>query len=69
MRPMPGDFRQFSLLTLFIVMTSVACTMAAERWALLAPAAFATFDKVALSAVYVGTLSAMLTNGFGTLRR
>lgn len=69
MRPMPGDARQFSLLTIFIVMTSVACTLGAERGALIAPAAFAAFEKVALLAVYVGMLLAMLTNGFGTLSR
>ncbi len=69
MRHMPGDSRRFSLLTLFIVMTLIVCALGAERWALLAPAAFATFEKFALSAVYVGVLSAMLTNGFGTLNR
>lgn len=69
MQPMPGDSRRFSVLTILIVATSVACTLGAVRWLAMAPGMFEMIEAGVLLASYGAVLAAILTNGFGTLSR
>ncbi len=69
MQPMPGDSRRFSVLTTFIVATSVACTLGAAGWAAMAPGTFEIIESGVLLASHIAVLAVILTNGFGTLSR
>ena len=68
MRPMPGDSRQFSLLTIFVV-TTVACSaLAAKHWLEVAPWLLPRIIASVVGATYLFVIAVIATDGFGRFR-